>query len=150
MEGLIVIPRVRTLAGLVTWAKTYRLVFDGQFLWVIHLGRAMRPGVEAKDPLANFFAQLMIRGSKKRIEERLDEVEEEIGSVSLATLLERKGCFRVSVEEQGAVRCELNPEFEAALIVKSVSGRKRFYGLHEELAEPFAQIAAAFGSGSKS
>ena len=75
---MLIVERCVKPPGFVYSARTYKLVFDNNALYLLHIGRAMGPKVRANGYLADKLAQAMIQKMERKMMQQLADRENEI------------------------------------------------------------------------
>lgn len=139
----IVIPRVISPQGWIASAKTYRLTFNEDGLYLIHLGRAMGNRVKSGDRIADALANKIVNHMEAKMEAALATAEKEIEGVPLSDLLKRKKSYFIPTYENGAVTCKIRANLPAKLIIRATGLKLTIIG-PPDAGPGFEKIAHAF------
>lgn len=134
----IIVPRATKPAGLISRARTYRVVLNPSGLWIIHLGNAMGP--PPPNTIIGKLVGIYLKKLAAKLNRQLRTKEKEIASIPLPDLVKlSKHSFHIALQQRCSIRASKLP----SLSIKSPQGKITLYGKESDR-QAFADIAEMY------
>ena len=144
-QNSITIPRCQTTPGLIAGAKTYKLVFNEDGLFVIHLGGAMNlnyQNIKPREGLAvRVLSGALINAMAGGLEKKLAEEELRLASIDLKTVVDDKKVFLITPQNLEKFEISKNGFNMPTLDIKSGRLKLKLHFYYEEDREGLEKIS---------
>lgn len=134
-QNSIIIPRCQTTPGFIAGAKTYKLVFNGNGLFVIHLGDAMSLNYENIRPrgaVESVLSGAVINAMANGLGKKLAEEEQRLASIDLKSAVDDKKVFLVTPQNLEKFEISKNGYNMPTLDIKSGKLKAKLHFYYEE------------------